>query len=326
LRKPARIGIILISLAGLIVAAVILLLYARHRKPLVLRGAVTVQDSDARKELPISDVEIKVVDGFVSGATKTDSSGFFSIPLPAFVRHGHAIQFSFRHPDYEPLDKVDYVGDQLYVVHLKPLPRPAAKTSGPAIRVTNVRVRYAMKTMSSVNVGSAVKTFEVENKGNIPCKGQHPCSPDGKWKAAIGSTTLDAGLGNEFSNARVSCIAGPCPFTKIEHDDFSEGGQTITASARNWSDTATFLMEAEVFHPMVSEIVHESFPVIFGPSLNFTLPASAQGICLEADLDKETIIFPLGPELRLSWANCNARVNPDQTKVYRCRLNPGYQF
>jgi len=326
LPRPRKIGIILISIAGLIAAAVILLLYSRHRKPLVLRGAVTVQDSDPRKELPISDVDIKVVDGFVSGAARTDASGFFSIPLPAYVRRGYAIKFSFRHPDYEPIDKLDYVGDQLYVVHLKPLPRPAPKASGPSVRVANVRVRYTMKTMSSVNVGSAVKTFEVENKGNIPCKGQHPCSPDGKWKASVGSTMLDAGLGNEFRNARVSCIAGPCPFTKIEHDDFSQGGRTITAAARNWSDTTTFLLEAEVFHPMVSEIVHESFPVIFGPSLNFTLPASAQGICLEADLDKETIIFPLGPELRLSWASCNARVNPDQTKVYRCRLNPGYQF
>ena len=324
--RPRKIGIILISIAGLIAAAVILLLYSRHRKPLVLRGAVTVQDSDPRKELPISDVDIKVVDGFVSGAARTDASGFFSIPLPAYIRRGYAIKFSFRHPDYEPIDKLDYVGDQLYVVHLKPLPRPAPKASGPSVRVANVRVRYTMKTMSSVNVGSAVKTFEVENKGNIPCKGQHPCSPDGKWKASVGSTMLDAGLGNEFRNARVSCIAGPCPFTKIEHDDFSQGGRTITAAARNWSDTTTFLLEAEVFHPMVSEIVHESFPVIFGPSLNFTLPASAQGICLEADLDKETIIFPLGPELRLSWASCNARVNPDQTKVYRCRLNPGYQF
>jgi len=326
LPRPRKIGIILISIAGLIAAAVILLLYSRHRKPLVLRGAVTVQDSDPRKELPISDVDIKVVDGFVSGAARTDASGFFSIPLPAYIRRGYAIKFSFRHPDYEPIDKLDYVGDQLYVVHLKPLPRPAPKASGPSVRVANVRVRYTMKTMSSVNVGSAVKTFEVENKGNIPCKGQHPCSPDGKWKASVGSTVLDAGLGNEFRNARVSCIAGPCPFTKIEHDDFSQGGRTITAAARNWSDTTTFLLEAEVFHPMVSEIVHESFPVIFGPSLNFTLPASAQGICLEADLDKETIIFPLGPELRLSWASCNARVNPDQTKVYRCRLNPGYQF
>jgi hypothetical protein len=310
----------------MVAIAVVILLYVRHRKPLVLRGAVTVMDSDTRKELPISDVEIELVDGFVSGTAKTDSSGFFSIPLPAFVRHGHEITFSFRHPDYEPLDLRDYVGDQLYVVRLKPLPRPVPKESGPPTRVANIRVRYAIKTMSSANIGSAVKTFEVENKGNVACKGQHPCSPDGRWRASIGSTTLDAGVGNEFRNARVSCIAGPCPFTKIEKDDFSQGGQMISVSARNWSDTTTFLLEAEVFHPMVSEIVHESFPVIFGPSLNFTLPSSAEGICLEADLNKETIIFPLGPELRLSWASCNARVNSDQTKVYRCRLNPGYQF
>ena len=39
-----------------------------------------------------------------------------------------------------------------------------------------------------------------------------------------------------------------------------------------------------------------------------------------------SIIFPLGPSLFLSWANCNGRVNPDQTRVYRCELKPGYRF
>jgi hypothetical protein len=160
----------------------------------------------------------------------------------------------------------------------------------------------------------------------VPCKGQNPCSPDGLWKAAIGSASLDAGPGNEFRNARVSCIAGPCPFTKIEKDEFSKGGQRITASARDWSDTATFLLEAEVFHPMVSEIVHESHPVIFGEALNFTLPATAEGVCIQADVAGQTIIFPLGPALFLSWANCDVTVNRDQTKVYRCELKPEYQF
>jgi hypothetical protein len=28
----------------------------------------------------------------------------------------------------------------------------------------------------------------------------------------------------------------------------------------------------------------------------------------------------------LSWAECNARANPDQTRVFRCQLKPGYQF
>ena len=97
-------------------------------------------------------------------------------------------------------------------------------------------------------------------------------------------------------------------------------------SARDWSDTATFLLEAEVFHPMVSQVVHESYPVIFGDGLNFTLPSTAEGVSIEADLDGQTIIFPLGPALFLSWASCNARVNPDQTRVYRCELKPGYRF
>jgi hypothetical protein len=180
--------------------------------------------------------------------------------------------------------------------------------------------------MRTVNLGSAVKTFQVENVGNIPCKGRSPCSPDGKWKAAIGSASLDAGLGNEFQNTRVSCIAGPCPFTKIESDEFSKSSQKITASARDWSDPATFLVEAEVVHTMQSPIEHQSYPVIFGSTFSFTLPTDAQGVSLEADVAGETIIFPLGPELFLSWANCSARVNPDHTSVYRCELKAGYRF
>jgi hypothetical protein len=43
-------------------------------------------------------------------------------------------------------------------------------------------------------------------------------------------------------------------------------------------------------------------------------------------LNGTAIVFPLGPNLFLSWADCNARVNADQTKVYRCELKPGYRF
>jgi hypothetical protein len=187
-------------------------------------------------------------------------------------------------------------------------------------------IRYSIKTTAAANVGSAVKTFEVPNKGNVPCLKQPPCSPDGKWKASTGSATLDAGEGNEFRNARTSCIAGPCPFTKVETEDFSNGGRLLEVSALNWSDTATFLLEAEVFHPMVSDVVRTSYPVIFGRALNFTLPGSAEGVSIQAEINGEAIIFPLGPNLYLSWADCNARVNADQTRVYRCELKPRYRF
>jgi hypothetical protein len=308
----------------LIIVATLLLLRWRTQRPVSLRGAVTVQDADSRKEQPIADVEVTA--DLATGAAKSDSTGFFSLELRRFVRRGHPVVLHFRQPQYSPLDVTDFVGDKLYVVHMLPLASAVNPPGRPAVKVANVRVRYSGRAMTEFNVGSAVKTFQIENKGNVPCKGQRPCSPDGKWRAALGSGSLDAGKGNEFRNARASCIAGPCPFTRIESDHFSQGGQTIMVSFRNWSDTATFLLEAEVAHPMVSQIVHESYPVIFGEGLNFILPSTAEGISIEAELNGQMIIFPLGPALFLSWASCNARINPDQTKVYRCDLKSGYSF
>jgi hypothetical protein len=272
-------------------------------------------------------VEVSAHDGLAIRPVRSDSSGFFRIELLRSVKRGQAVTLQFRHPEYLPLDVHEFVGDKLYVAHMVPVSSGIKMPSNqPQIRVGNVRVRYSIKALTEINVGSAVQTFEVENKGNVPCKGQHPCSPDGKWRAALGSVSLDAGPGNELREARASCIAGPCPFTKIESDHLPQGEQLIRVTARNWSDTATFLLEAEVFHPMVSDIVHESYPVIFGEGLNFTLPSAAEGVNIQADIDGQTIIFPLGPSLFLSWASCNARVNPDQTRVYRCALKSGYRF
>lgn len=306
------------------VTVALLLIRWHSRLPVSLQGAVTVQDTDTRKERPIADVDITANLG--ATPAKSDSTGMFVVKLRRFVRRGEPVELHFRNPLYRPLDVKDFVGDKLYVVHMIPVASGPAAPNRPVVKVGNVRVRYSISAMTELNVGSAVRTFQVMNKGNVPCKGERPCSPDGKWKASIASASLDAGTGNEFQNARASCIAGPCPFTRIESDHFSQGGQVITVSARDWSDSTTFLIEAEVFHPMVSQVVHESYPVIFGEGLNFTLPSNAESVSIEADLDGQTIVFPLGPALFLSWANCNARVNPDQTRVYRCELKPGYHF
>jgi hypothetical protein len=137
---------------------------------------------------------------------------------------------------------------------------------------------------------------------------------------------MDAGVGNQFRSARASCIAGPCPFTRVETDHFSRGGQFMTVAARDWSDTATFLIEAEVFRPMSSPVEHWSYPAIFGEGMSFTLPASAESVSIEADLGGQTIIYPLGPSLFLSWATCERVNNPDQGRVYRCTPKAGYKF
>jgi hypothetical protein len=310
--------------AVLLTVGILALVRWQKQKPITLRGAVLVHDSDVRKQQPIAGVAISAGDLAVSDAI-SDSSGFFVIRLRKPIRKGHPIFLSFRHAQYRPLGLYDFVSSKLYVVHLLPLPSNPTPNQ-PQVKVTNLRVRYTVKAMTELNVGSAVKTFEIENKGNVSCKNQPSCSPDGKWKAAVGSITLDAGVGNQFRNARASCIAGPCPFTMIETDHFSQGGQVITASARNWSDTATFVLEAEVYRPMASQMEHWSYPVIFGDGLSFTLPSSAESVSMEADLDGQTIIFPLGPFLFLSWATCDAVVNPDKGRVYRCAPKPGYRF
>ena len=71
---------------------------------------------------------------------------------------------------------------------------------------------------------------------------------------------------------------------------------------------------------------HWSYPVVFGEGLSFTLPSAAESVSIEAELDKQTIIFPLGPSLFLSWATCNTEVNADRSRIYRCAPKPGYRF
>ncbi|HUC29647.1 MAG TPA: hypothetical protein VMR80_08690 [Candidatus Acidoferrum sp.] len=295
------------------------------QKPIALQGAVLVQDSDPRKQLPVAGVTVSAGDLAMSQA-QSDSLGFFTLTLRKPVRRGHALELHLRQPHYQPLDVKDYVTNKLYVLHMIPIANTPVPANRPQSKVANVRVRYTVKSMTHLNVGSAVKTFEIENRGNIPCNGQRPCSPDGRWKAALGSATLDAGVGNEFRDARVSCIAGPCPFTRIESDHYLEGARIFTVAARDWSDSATFLLEAEVFHPMVSQVEHWSYPVIFGEGLSFTLPADAESVSIEADLEGQTIIFPLGPTLALSWAACDSGINPNRSRIYTCTPKPGYRF
>ncbi len=313
---------LLVAVALLITLAVI---RWPRRKEIILQGAVLVQDSDPRKQRPVAGVAISAGD-LATSDTVSDASGLFVLRLRKPIRNGHAIVISFRHAQYQPLYLNDFVTSKLYVVHLVPVANDLAPGNQPQVSVANVRVRYTVKALDQLNVGSAVKIFEIQNKSNVPCKGGSLCSPDGKWKAASGTATLDAGPGNAFRNARSSCIAGPCPFTKIEGDRLSQSDQIVTATARDWSDTATFLLEAEVFRPVMSQMEHWSYPVVFGEGLSFTLPSAAESVSIEAELDKQTIIFPLGPSLFLSWATCNTEVNSDKSRIYRCAPKPGYRF
>jgi hypothetical protein len=298
-----------------------------RRLPVVLRGAVLQADSDPNKQLPLADVDITAISSLSSASSKSNPSGFFRLTLPKGLRSHQPVTLQFRRKDYEPLDLKDFIGDKIYVVHMEPIGQEVNSASRPEATVSNTRIRYSVKTTTEANIGSAAKTFQVVNKGNLPCQHGQECSPgSGKWTAAVGLLSLDAGEGNEFRNPRVSCIAGPCPFTKIEIQELSPDHRHFNVSVRNWSDTTTFLLEAEVFHRMTSDMLRKSYPVIFGRALNFSLPAEAEGLSIEAEIDKEPIIFPLGPDLILRWADCHGEVDKDQSNNYRCQLKPGYKF
>lgn len=321
-----EIGVV-VGLAFLGALSIVFLSGILHRKPVVLSGSVTVQDTDPRKQLPIEGVKITISGVIGKSKATSDSSGYFSVTLPKGSWRGEPITFEFQHPEYAPLELKEFAGNKLYLAHMVRSQQTTRTTPNhPAVTIGNVLVQYSAKATRITNIGSAVKTFEVINVGNVACKKHKLCSPDGRWKAAQGSVTLTAAPDSEFRNVRASCIAGPCPFTQLHVPAAGQEGTNVQVSAINWSDTATFLVEAEVVRPIISNMGRTSYPVIFGRALNFTLPASAEGVSLQADLNGQTIIFPLGPDLLLQWAECNVRTNEGDTKVYRCELKPGYRF
>src|SRR5579875_3286859 len=92
---------------------------------------------------------------------------------------------------------------------------------------------------------------------------------DGKWKAAQRSVSFDAGQKSAFREVRLSCIAGPCPFTKIQSEGLSDQDRVFSATVLNWSDTTTFLFEAEVVQRKPVSLERISYPVEFGETLDF---------------------------------------------------------
>src|SRR5579871_802912 len=315
--------------AGIIV---VLIVRSQRWRPRVIsiQGAVLRKDSDPRKELPIANTTVTATDGLMTVRTQSDASGYFNLRFRENVWPGQTVTLSFRNPDYDAYDLTLRPGirsttQKLYIAELTPVrPETQPKANRKPSIVSNIRIRYTVNSQGDTNIGSAVRTFQVVNKGNIPCNRQAPCSPDGLWKAATRSITMDAGPDHEYRDVRASCIAGPCPFTRIDSSGYSQGGRVITATALDWSDTATFLLEAEVFRTAINSNERESYPVIFGDTLNFTLPPNEEGMSIEADLDGTAMVFPLGPDLSLSWAMCTSRTNRDSehAKVVRCELKP----
>jgi hypothetical protein len=323
-----------VAIAVGVTATVLSVVNVGHWRPesITLQGAVIRRDVDTRRQAPIADAEVTASDGVTSYSTQSDASGFFKLTFRRRVWPDEPVNLSVRHAAYKPFDLSIQAGlrpssRKLYVAALDPIPTEQGPPGTMSV-VSNVRIRYTVNVPSEANIGTVTKTFQVRNRGNLPCQRPNACSPDGKWAASTESTTLDAGADNEFRNVRVSCIAGPCPFTLIDTSGFSQGGRTIIASALDWSDTATFLVEAEVYRRSNDSRVSESYPIIYGSVLHFTLPSDAEGVSIEAEIASLPMVFPLGPDLFLSWAMCSSKTGTksENSTAYECELKPGYRF
>lgn len=311
------------------------LVRAPHPLPTVtLEGDVLRQDSDPLKQTPLAGVTVIASRGSTAVSAQSSPSGHFSVTMSRGFPWDQTVMLTFSYPDYEPLTiAATKPGDQLYMARMQPRPvtlktvrSPESGIQSKFIEIKDIRVRYSFKDQSTINVGSLARQFSARNKGNVPCAGGQPCSPDGRWRATWTSISLDAQDGNEFRNIRVSCIAGPCAFTKVEPENFSRLARKVTVSVLNWSDTADFLVEADVVRTVATNTIENSYPFVVGQTMSFALPPSSEGPSIEANVDGQYVVFPLGPDLLLSWANCTFEASRDGNKLYRCSLKPGYRF
>ena len=269
-RHVAAVGGSAILVFGMLTLGVLLALRTLPSHETAIVGAVLTADADPRKQMPVPDVRITAVSGESSTEGKSDASGLFRLSLRPGVKKGAPINLTLNHRDYKPLEATATAGDELLVERMTPVESEVVlKAGGPGNEVSDLRIRYTVKVGSTVDVGPVVKTFQAVNNGNVPCNGGPTCSPDGKWRAGTGSLLLEAPESSQFREVRVSCIAGPCPFTKIESDQRDTNGRKLRVSARTWSDTATFLVEADIVHTVISDMVRQSYPVIFGRGMSF---------------------------------------------------------
>jgi hypothetical protein len=327
---------IAVAIVGIAVVATRIIMTGSLRaflSPVSLAGAVLRQDNDPRKQTPLPNVKVTAVDGSVTARGESGSAGFFNLTIRPRVYAGPLITLRFEHPAYQPLETTATIpADKLFVVRMQPVVRESANKSDGAkplakiVHIKDAKVRYLLKDQTTLSMGTLAKQFEAPNIGNLPCRSRKPCSPDGKWKATTTSLSIDADEGNEFENVRVSCIAGPCPFTKVDPGDFSHPARKMKITVLNWSDTTDFLVEADVTRTKMADTVRYLYPFIVSQTMNFALPSASEGPSIEAAFDGQAIVSPLGPTLTLSWATCSVEIPNGGNKIYRCQLKPGYQF
>ena len=163
--RKSRLAILIVALAVLAGVAILVWLSARGR-PITLHGVVLKQDADPRKEAPIAGAAISAAnaDGSIVASGESDSSGGFQLVLSRGFKMGQPLALSFRHSDYQPLKLNETIADKIYIVRMEPTIASGSAQSNPnATRISNLLLRYTVKSTTDANIGSLVRTFEVVN-------------------------------------------------------------------------------------------------------------------------------------------------------------------
>ena len=199
------------AIFGAIVAGVFITSHAPGADRTVLLGAVLEAASDPHRQMPLPNAEVTATSDSATSSATSDVSGQFRLVLTPRVKPAETVTLKVQHAGYQPWEIAGPAKDQIYIARLTPLQRePASAAARNEMAIGDLRVRYSVKASATINVGSFARTFAVPGGGGVPCEGSAVCSPDGRWKAASGTASYDAGDGNEFREVRVSCIAGPC--------------------------------------------------------------------------------------------------------------------
>ena len=120
-----------------------------------LAGAVLTANADPRKQLPVPNVEITAEAGGTTVRAKSDASGFFRLNWRPAVWRGEQVTFRFRHPDYQPLEITRPLSDQLYIARMTSSASVKdVESHGAEVSVADIRVRYAVKATTTINIGS----------------------------------------------------------------------------------------------------------------------------------------------------------------------------
>ena len=147
-------------------------------------------------------------------------------------------------------------------------------------------------------------------------------------KAAIGEASSGCGGGQRISRRScfVHCRAVPLHQNRRRRLFRGRPQSFARLDSRLVRFNPPFVLQAEVFHLQVNDLVRQYYPTIIGRTVNFSLPAGASGLTVEAELNGTDIEFPLGPQPVLSWADCKVSVSRDRAAAYRCELKPWCRF